>query len=353
VKTADGGLIVIGENFNTTRKIKATSPKVVRDGKKVGIGYVDLEGHKKVLDVTRLVPADPEAAKTFMIPHIAEACRQKDLSYISWAIKDQERHGAHIIDVCVDELSVYPEERMEWMRWIVKTAQHITDAIIAIDSSDSNTIKAGLEVHDSSKSKPAINSLNLERGREVLADTARERKALLFANASGSTRMPQSADERIENLVRCMDLMDRAGIPVADRFLDPLVFPIGAGPAFGMDYLDAVRELRKRYADVHIFGGHSNVSFGLPDRQLLNQTFVGMSVLAGADTAMIDPIMNSPKELNDFRFAANALSGADEYSMQYLKYVRSLASSAPKNSTDRLPRGAIPHSTVNREEANP
>jgi hypothetical protein len=348
-----GGLIIIGENFNTTRKIRATSPRVVRDGKRVGIGYVDLEGNKRVLDVTRLVPEDPDAARTFMIPHIAEACRQKDLSYISWAIKDQERHGAHIIDVCVDELSVYPEERMDWMRWIVKTAQSITDAIIAIDSSDSNTIKAGLEVHDSSKGKPAINSLNLEPGREVLADTARERKALLFANASGSARMPQSAEERIENLVRCMEIMEAAGIPMTDRFLDPLVFPIGAGPAFGLHYLDAVRELRKRYPEVHIFGGHSNVSFGLPERRLLNQTFVGMAVLAGADTAMIDPIMNTPKELNDFYFAANALSGADEYSMQFLKYVRTLASSVPKNSTDRPTPGAILHSTVHREEANP
>jgi cobalamin-dependent methionine synthase I len=330
VKNADKGLIIIGENFNTTRKIRATSPKVVRDGKKVGIGYVDLEGDKRVLDVTRLVPEDPEAARTFMIPHIAEACRQKDLSYISWAIKDQERHGAHIIDICVDELSVYPEERMDWMRWIVKTAQSITDAIVAIDSSDSNTIKAGLDAHDSSKSRPAINSLNLEPGRKVLADAARERRALLFANASGSTGMPQSAGERIENLARCMEVMDDAAIPLADRFLDPLVFPIGAGPAFGMHYLDAVRELRRRYPEVHIFGGHSNVSFGLPERQLLNKTFVAMSVLAGADAAMIDPIMNNPKELNDFRFAANALSGADEYSMQYLKYVRTFASRAPQ-----------------------
>ncbi|HUD24303.1 MAG TPA: dihydropteroate synthase [Burkholderiaceae bacterium] len=330
MKNPGGGLIIIGENFNTTRKIKATSPKVVRNGNKVGIGYVDLDGNKKVLDVTRVMPEDPNAAKNFMIPHVGEACRQKDISYIRWAIKNQEKHGAHIIDVCVDELSVYPEERMGWMRWVVQIAQDITDAIISIDSSDSNTIKAGLEVHDSKKSRPAINSFNLEPGRQVLLDVARERKALLFANASGTSGMPQSATERIDNMTRCMEMMDQGNIPMGDRFLDPLVFPIGAGPAFGMHYIEAVRELHQRYPEVHIFGGHSNVSFGLPERKLLNNTFVAMSILAGADTAMIDPIMNSPKELNDFRFAANALSGADEYSTQYLKYIRSLNPPAPK-----------------------
>jgi hypothetical protein len=89
VKNPGGGLIIIGENFNTTRKIKATSPKVVRNGNKVGIGYVDLDGNKKVLDVTRVMPEDPNAAKNFMIPHVGEACRQKDISYIRWAIKNQ------------------------------------------------------------------------------------------------------------------------------------------------------------------------------------------------------------------------------------------------------------------------
>lgn len=317
------GLIIIGENFNTTRKIKGTSPRVIQEDGKVGIAYTDLDGNKRVLDVTACVPEDPNQRKNFMIPHIAEACRQKDMHYIRWAIKNQELHGAHIIDLCVDELSVYPEERHEWMRWLVKTAQSITDAIVSIDSSDAETIKAGLEVHDSKKSRPAINSFNLEPGRQVLVDIAKERKAILFANASGSSGMPQDAEERVKNMVQCMDLMDKGGIPMEDRFLDPLVFPIGAGPSFGKHYLDAVKRLREMYPEVHIFGGHSNVSFGLPERKLLNFTFVALSILNGADAAMIDPVMNPPKEFNDFMFAANALTGKDEYSTQYLRYIRS------------------------------
>jgi 5-methyltetrahydrofolate--homocysteine methyltransferase len=316
------GLIVIGENFNATRKIKATSPKVIEEDGRIGIGYVDLDGNKRLLDCTDIVPEDPAEKSNFLIPQIAQALNKKDMNYIRWAIKNQERMGAHIIDLCVDEMSAYPEERYDWIKWLVETAQQITDAIVAIDSSDSQTIYAGLEAHDSSKSRPAINSFNLEDGRQELVSMAKERGAILFANASGNAGMPQNADERVENLGQCMAMMDDGGIPMEDRFIDPLVFPVGAGPEFGGHYLDAVRELRARFPNVHIFGGHSNVSFGLPNRKLLNQTFVELSILAGCDAVMIDPVMNAPERLNDFYFASRALMGQDEYSVDFLKYIR-------------------------------
>lgn len=322
MKVSGNGLIVIGENFNATRKIRSNNPRVVEQDGKVGIGYTDLAGTKRLLDITDIFPKDPAQRNSFMIPHIAQALRKNDTDYIVWAIKNQENHGAHIIDLCVDEMSVYPEERYEWIRKLVKMAQSITNAVVAIDSSDSKTIYAGLEVHDSSKSRPAINSFNLEPGRQELVAMAKDRKALLFANASGERGMPQNAEQRVANLVKCMDMMEAGGIAMEDRFLDPLVFPIGAGPDFGNHYLDAVRELRQRYPKVHIFGGHSNVSFGLPNRKLLNQVFLELSVMAGCDAMMIDPIMNPPAELNAFYFASRALTAKDEYSVQYLKYAR-------------------------------
>ena len=240
-------LIVIGENFNSTRKIKATNPRVIEEDGKTGISYTDLDGNKQILDCTDVIPEDPAERNSFLIPHIAQALRNKDMNYIAWAIKNQEAYGAHIIDLCVDEMSVYPEERHEWIKWTVQTAQKITDKIVSIDSSDSMTIYAGLEAHDGSQTRPAINSFNLEDGRQDLVPMAKEHNALLFANASGNAGMPQNAEERVANLTTCMEMMDKENIVMEDRFLDPLVFPIGAGPEFGGHYLDAVRELRKMY----------------------------------------------------------------------------------------------------------
>ena len=335
MKVLNDGLVIIGENFNATRKIKASSPRVLRENGKWYITYTHLDNSPGRLDVTATIPEDPNEQKIFAIPHIAEACRQKNMEYIVWAIRSQEVNGAHIIDLCVDEMSVYPEERFEWIRWLVQTAQSITSSIVSIDSSDSNTIYAGLEAHDGSISRPAINSFNLEDGRQVLVDMARERNAVLFANASGNRGMPQNAEERIENLEKCMSMMEAGGIAMEDRFLDPLVFPIGAGPDFGNHYLDAVRVMRERYPNVHIFGGHSNVSFGLPQRKILNNAFVSLSILAGCDALMIDPIMNPVKPFDDFRFATNSLTAKDEYSVKYLKYIRSLNKSAKKVSRKR------------------
>lgn len=316
------GLIVIGENFNATRKIKATSPRVIRENGKVGVRYVGLDGTKKILDCTEIVPPDPAEQEIFMIPHIAHALRKRNLDYISWAIRAQEQAGAHIIDLCVDEMSAYPEERQEWMMWLVKTAQAITSATVAIDSSDTGTIGAGLKVHDNSKGRPAINSFNLEDGREALVDMAKERNAYLFANASGRDGMPQSVEERVTNLKECMRLMDKCGIVISDRYLDPLVFPVGASSEYGNHYLDAVKELRKEYPDVHIFGGHSNVSFGLPRRAVLNHAFTVLSIMAGCDAIMIDPVMNSPKPFEEFRYAVDALTARDEYAVRYLQFCR-------------------------------
>jgi 5-methyltetrahydrofolate--homocysteine methyltransferase len=317
------GLIVIGENLNATRKIKGSSPRIVKEGDRRYLPYTDTSGAKRALDLTEAFPPDPAEHANAMIPYIAQCFRNRDLVYLETAVDTQIKAGAHIIDLCVDEMSPYPEQRMEWMRWVVQTVQRMTDAIVSIDSSDPLTIEAGLQVHDPKRSRPFINSVNLEDGRNVLHAMAKEYNAYLAGNASGRSGMPYSAEERVQNLVELSQQMDAHGIAMEDRFLDALVFPVGAGPEYGQHYLDAVTQLRQRFPEVHIFGGHSNVSFGLPERKILNDAFLILSILAGCDAIMIDPLMNPAKEYLEFKLAAEALTGKDEYSLGYLAYHRS------------------------------
>ena len=130
-------LIVIGENINTTRRIKATSKNIVQEDGKVGYAYTDLDGTQKRLDITDIFPTDPKKLQSERIGHIGQGIRTKDLDFFRWAIMSQVNAGSHIVDLCVDELSVYPEERLEYMRWTVKAAQEICgDVAFAIDSSD-------------------------------------------------------------------------------------------------------------------------------------------------------------------------------------------------------------------------
>ena len=314
----------IGENFNTSRRIKSASPRVKQQDGQTMLTYVNLAGEDAALDITDIYPSDPKELRRYQIPHVAHAIRTKDMDYLAWVLQRQTQMGANIIDICIDEIAIDPEERHEWMRWLIPVAQDLAGTTLAIDSSDPETIIAGLEVYDKSKSRPAINSVNLEDGRQVLIDLAREHNALLFANASGRDGMPEDDRERVENLEQIMKMMDDADVPMDDRYLDPLAFPVGAGGEYGLHYLDAVREIRKRYPEVHIFGGHSNTSFGLPQRKIVNNAFIILSILAGCDTLMIDPVMNPPGEYEFFRLASDALLGKDELGMRFITYVGSL-----------------------------
>ncbi len=317
------GLIIIGENFNTSRKIRGSTPRLVSEGGKHSLTYKNHNGSKGSLDITEGFPEDPAEQKKFPIPHITHALKNKDLEYIRWIVTSQEKAGAHFIDLCVDEITHYPEERLEWMRTAVKTVQSITDTPLALDSSDSDTIQAGLEVYDRDKSRPAINSLNLEEPRLPLIQMAKDMDSYLFVNAGGASGMPADDKERTENMVMLMDMIDKVDIPMDDRYLDPLVFPIGANPAFGNHYLDSVSALREKYPEVHIFGGHSNASFGLPQRKVLNNAFISLSILAGCDALMIDPVMNPTLGFLEFKLATDVLTAKDDFSMSYIHYWRS------------------------------
>lgn len=315
-------LDIIGENFNTTRRLRTTSPRIKKDGDRVGVTYPGPGGEPRVLDVTDIWPKDPAALRRFQVPHVGHAVRTKNVDYLRYVIRSQVDAGANIIDLCVDEISVDPEVRHECMRWLVPVAQSIADVTFAIDSSDPTTILAGLEKYDTSKSRPAINSVNLEEGRQVLIEIAGKYNALVFANASGRETMPQDAEERVANLMQIMEMMDKSNVPMTDRYLDPLAFPVGAGSKFSLHYLDAVKEIRKRFPDVHIFGGHSNTSFGLPQRKVVNSAFIMLSILAGCDTLMIDPIMNPPQDFVAFKLATDVLLDKDDFAMRYITYFR-------------------------------
>lgn len=325
-------LIIIGENLNATRKIKGSNPTLVTDGARKGLPYTDISGKRRLLDLSDAFPRDPDEQVDAMIPYVAQCFRNRDFDYLTMAVHGQLRSGAHIIDLCVDEMSPYPEERMEWMEWLVRAVQEMTDAVVSIDSSDPATIEAGLRVHDRTKSRPFINSVTLEDGRHVLHAMAKEHNAYLAGNASGQAGMPYSAEERVQNLVELSKQMDAHGIPMEDRFLDALVFPVGAGSEYGAHYLDAVTQLRAMFPKVHLFGGHSNISFGLPNRKILNDAFVILSILAGCDTIMVDPLTNVPERYLEFKLAADAVTGKDNSCIRYIAQFRRTRAEATRAS---------------------
>lgn len=178
---------------------------------------------------------------------------------------------------------------------------------------------------DGRRGRPLLNSASLERLDAL--DLAVERGARVIVTAAGDSGMPNGSDERVQNASKMIDLALAKGIPADDVYVDPLVFPIAVDSTFGHHSLDAIRAIRKRYgSEIHITGGMSNVSFGIPARSVMNAVFINLAVEAGADSGIIDPVMNrldtvfaADRRSSSYRLAEDALLGRDENCLTFIK----------------------------------
>ena len=201
----------------------------------------------------------------------------------------------------------------------------MTNLPISVDSSDITVIESGLRAWGGGNLRPMLNSASLERVEAL--DLAVEHGAKVIITASGSAGMPSDADERVENASHMVEAALAMGIASRDVFVDPLVFPISVDSAFGLHTLDAIREIRRRFGpEIRITGGMSNVSFGIPARSVMNTVFINLAVEAGADSGIIDPVMNpldtvfsADRESASYRIAEDVLLGRDEHCVKYIK----------------------------------
>ena len=124
-------------------------------------------------------------------------------------------------------------------------------------------------------------------------DLAVAHKARVVVTAAGESGMPDSDGPRVENASRMVDAALGKGMSAGDLYVDPLIFPISVDGAFGQHSLDAIRTIREKYGpEIHITGGMSNVSFGIPARKIINDVFLILAVEAGADSGIVDPVMS-------------------------------------------------------------
>ena len=108
-------------------------------------------------------------------------------------------------------------------------------------------------------------------------------------------------------------------IPVENIFVDPLVQPISTNGSYGLAFLDAIEQIMKNFPGIHTACGLSNISYGLPERKLLNQNFMVMAISKGLDGAIINPL---DKRMMANILSAEALVGKDDFCMNYLTAYR-------------------------------
>lgn len=333
-----GRFIVIGENIHATRVLLVKGTQVVAgDDGPPAVLFVDEGGRDRRMALPdEIVRSDPfrlgkvKHVRAALITGMEGGASAQDATdYIAALVRRQVAAGADFLDLNVDEIAPDPARQEAAMAWLVRTVEAVADGVpVALDSSSAAVIRSGLDASGRPAGAPLLNSASIER-LDVL-ELAAEHGCPVVVTAAGEGAMPADAEARIANAERIVEAATARGIGLGRLHVDPLVLPVAVDPRHAVHYLEAVRSLRRRLGPaVHLTGGLSNVSFGLPARRVLNEVFIDLAVDAGADSGIIDPVANDlgavfsvDREAAPYRLAADLLLGRDLYGADFVAAYR-------------------------------
>ncbi|UCH34296.1 MAG: dihydropteroate synthase [Armatimonadota bacterium] len=241
---------------------------------------------------------------------VAAAIAARDEEFVRDEAIRQSQAGADFIDV---NAAARVSQEIDDLKWMIGVVQDAVDAPPCIDSPDPKAIAAGLEA---ARGEAMINSITADPERaERLLPLVRERGARVVGLTMSEKGLPTTAADRRDLAVAIADLAAKHGVATDRLYIDPLVRPVSTEGGQGREFLEAVRAIRDSVPGVHVVCGLSNVSFGLPQRHLLNRTFLAMALAMGLDAAIVDPLDDA---LMATLRAGCALLGTDEYCAEYL-----------------------------------
>ncbi len=245
---------------------------------------------------------------------IAPAVANRDAGYIKELARSQVEAGADMVDV---NSGTMMKNEPEVLAWLVETIQAEVDAPLCLDSPNPEALERALSVH---KGTAMLNSISGEKKRfKEILPLVKKYRTKVVALAMDDNGIPKTAENRLKVASNLVESLTAAGVPAEDIYLDPLVQPISTDSTAGAVVLETLWLIKSKLSGVHTICGLSNVSFGLPQRKLLNQAFIAMTMAVGLDSAIVDPL---DERLMSLVTAANALRGDDLYCANYLEAYR-------------------------------
>lgn len=242
---------------------------------------------------------------------IKEAVEKKDADYIKQVAKEQLEAGANYIDV---NCGTMVNNEVETMEWLVNTIQEAVEAPLCIDSPNPKALEMGLSL--AKFGQPMINSIADESERfENVLPLVLKHKAKIVALCMDDSGMPNTGEDRLRIAKSLYNKLTEAGVPDDDIYFDPLVKPISAVETAGHEVLQSIKFIKELFPKVHFTCGLSNVSYGLPNRKVLNRLFVVQTMTMGMDGYILNP---TDKGMMGVIHASCALLGQDSYCMNYL-----------------------------------
>ena len=242
---------------------------------------------------------------------IKEAILAQDAEHIKAVAEEQAAAGADYLDV---NAGTGPDRELNDMLWLLDLVQSVTDVPISIDSSSAATLAAAL---DHVEKTPMVNSVNADPRRlnaflPLIA--SKGCPVIALALDESKTGMPKDNEERLTNIARIVEATRAAGIADSQLFIDPLIMSVATDQKAALAVLDCIRAIRETYPDAHVTGGLSNISYGLPNRGLVNRTFLALAMQAGMDSAVCNPA--DPPFIETLK-ATDMLLGRDRFCRKY------------------------------------
>lgn len=239
---------------------------------------------------------------------LRQALLDGDMAYILRQAAAQEADGAAILDVNVgapgvDEAAVMPR--------VVKAVQSVSSLPLQIDSADPAAIEAGLRVCNG---RAIVNSVNgKDEVLDVLLPVVRKYGAMVVGLTLDERGIPETAGERVSIAEKIVARAAEYGIPREDVIIDCLTLTVGSGDRNAAVALEAVRRVTALGLKTAL--GVSNVSFGLPRRDLVNRAFLTLALQAGLTLPILNP---GDRAMLDALDAFLLLSGQDEAGVSFI-----------------------------------
>ncbi len=244
---------------------------------------------------------------------LTAAFTDRQYDYVLQLATEQAQAGADVLDINVGVPGI---NEAEVMRGVVLAVSAYMDIPLCLDSNDPVTLAAGLAV---APGRPLINSVNgEEKSLAAILPVAKEFGVPVIGLVIDDDGISMEPEKRLAIAGKIIERAAALGMPIEDIIIDPLAMAISADHGAGLVTLRTIDLIHREFG-VNMTLGASNVSFGLPERGIVNQAFMALVIQLGVSCAI-----TNPEKLTSTIRAIDLLLGRDEYSSRYIRHYRQM-----------------------------
>jgi 5-methyltetrahydrofolate--homocysteine methyltransferase len=242
---------------------------------------------------------------------LGEALKEGNLDIVRKEAKAQTEAGADILDVNVN---VFGIDEPNLLPRAVKAVMESSDLPLCIDSAVPEALEAAIQAY---KGKPLINSVTgEEHSMAKILPIIKKHGTAVVGLVQDDNGIPKTPEARLAVAKKIVERAEKLGIPREDIIIDCLCLAVGAENASGTTALGTIR-LIKQELGVNMTLAVSNISFGMPDRDLLNNAFVAACIAAGITCVIVDV-----KKIRPAVLAADIIMNHDKHARRYMESYR-------------------------------